>query len=522
MYCSAAVAISGWNFGPIGGHDATWLLLNHAAAGTFTVTNNAFINGAAIYALQVSGTIAAPAMIWLRNSATVNLVATNNYVDGKWTDPCCSGQTVTPLPILGVGQSPVTVLPNAGGVNFITYNGTAALNAKYNAIFNMTGHAITYNGVLAASASMSDTVEFNYMEGWANRCANGHGEITYASGGTETSFTDGSYTTGTGAFSSASATFSAPDVGKSILVNGAGVAGANLYTTINTFVDSHNVTLTAITGPNVSGATYYYGTPFVLEDLEYNTILEPIAAGNCSATVLYPMGSVANNFFSNIIINGNTIVDYNFVGGAPAMHNQLAGVIDDGNGTFFGNAYTSDCVAGNVFTIQATGTYGNSSPGAYVGAQYQTWKRVITAPKAGAYSQGVGSQWLTECANIAAPYCNATSFAPTAQAISTTSNGVGAGLCSAAGTVGATQPDWQAVPTYNQGSTFNHGVVAAQSITNNYVNWYNDTFSASTNVWQANGATACGVPFANSVSGNIDMMTGASLNSATIISSPGC
>lgn len=74
------------------------------------------------------------------------------------------------------------------------------------------------------------------------------------------SHSDGAITTGTRNFTSATGTFTANDVGKRIVIPGAGAAGAILETTISAFVSATAVTLTATAGTTVSGRIYYYGT----------------------------------------------------------------------------------------------------------------------------------------------------------------------------------------------------------------------------------------------------------------------
>ncbi|CAN7647734.1 right-handed parallel beta-helix repeat-containing protein [Paraburkholderia terricola] len=72
--------------------------------------------------------------------------------------------------------------------------------------------------------------------------------------------TDGSIASGTAAFSSASAAFTAADVGKAVIVTGAGASGAALTTTITAYVSAGQVTLGANASTTVSGAKSYYGT----------------------------------------------------------------------------------------------------------------------------------------------------------------------------------------------------------------------------------------------------------------------
>jgi hypothetical protein len=83
---------------------------------------------------------------------------------------------------------------------------------------------------------------------------------TYGAKGDTLSYSDGTITSGTNAFSSASATFTAADVGKQIVVDYAGAAGAPLVTTITGFTGAHNVTL----GANASTSVPYifaFSTP---------------------------------------------------------------------------------------------------------------------------------------------------------------------------------------------------------------------------------------------------------------------
>lgn len=71
---------------------------------------------------------------------------------------------------------------------------------------------------------------------------------------------DGAITSGTAAFTSASAVFTSADVGKTVIVDGAGASGAPLITTISAFTSATAVTLAASAGATVSGAITIYGT----------------------------------------------------------------------------------------------------------------------------------------------------------------------------------------------------------------------------------------------------------------------
>jgi hypothetical protein len=71
---------------------------------------------------------------------------------------------------------------------------------------------------------------------------------------------NGAITTGTPNFTSASNPFTVADVGKSIVVVGAGAAGVPLVTTILAYVSVGAVTLSANASTTVSGASVLYGT----------------------------------------------------------------------------------------------------------------------------------------------------------------------------------------------------------------------------------------------------------------------
>jgi hypothetical protein len=73
-------------------------------------------------------------------------------------------------------------------------------------------------------------------------------------------FRDGAIGAGTASFRSGSATYTAADVGKAIVVTGAGPGGGALITKIQAFVSAHEVTLATVAGTSVTGALTYYGT----------------------------------------------------------------------------------------------------------------------------------------------------------------------------------------------------------------------------------------------------------------------
>jgi hypothetical protein len=87
-----------------------------------------------------------------------------------------------------------------------------------------------------------------------------------------------SITSGANALTATSASFAASDIGKGIIVPGAGASGGFLNTTILGFIDATHVTLTANAGTTLTAAskTISYGTD---DTAAFNAAL---AAGNCA------------------------------------------------------------------------------------------------------------------------------------------------------------------------------------------------------------------------------------------------
>jgi hypothetical protein len=118
----------------------------------------------------------------------------------------------------------------------------------------------------------------------------------YSAVGNGIQFSDGAITTGTTAFTSASATFTASDVGKVITIEDAGGTDINLTTTIAAFVSATAVTLTAAASATVSSKTFVYGS----DDTTYIQAAIDAAAADGGGTVFFPKGIyVINGAFSN-------------------------------------------------------------------------------------------------------------------------------------------------------------------------------------------------------------------------------
>jgi len=149
---AAALTISGYNFGPVGGHGATVLQIqDNRGANTVTITNNLFVSDDN----SINSSINCPIII--PTNGVFSLVMTYNTLDNcSYVDTYCA----------------------------VALSGSAALNAsqmydqhvgngtrQYNAFLNTAGQVIRGGG----TGTLTD--QFNYIEGLTMVAANGyHGE----------------------------------------------------------------------------------------------------------------------------------------------------------------------------------------------------------------------------------------------------------------------------------------------------------------------------------------------------------
>lgn len=164
---------------------------------------------------------------------------------------------------------------------------------------------------------------------------------------------DGAITAASTTFTSASANFTAADVGKSIRVNYAGPAGIDLVTTIAGFTNSTTVTLSNAASSTVSADTAVYGTD--------NTVAIQKAIDTCfkhgGGTVLVPNRTdyfflVAGQLRNNVLgVNPNSQIvipmAYNGGTGINAVENRTAILIEGETGPEFSpNGPLSDIIPG--------------------------------------------------------------------------------------------------------------------------------------------------------------------------------
>jgi hypothetical protein len=95
-----------------------------------------------------------------------------------------------------------------------------------------------------------------YQNGVLLSPANVLSVFNYGATGTWQQLTGGAITLGTNAFHAGNATFTSADIGKIIIIYGAGVNGSPLNTTISGYVDAHDVTLSANASSTTSSSIY--------------------------------------------------------------------------------------------------------------------------------------------------------------------------------------------------------------------------------------------------------------------------
>lgn len=128
----------------------------------------------------------------------------------------------------------------------------------------------------------------------------------YGAKGDGIQLTDGAISSGDATFTSASATFTANDVGKVMHIEGAGASGGYLTTTIATFTSGTEVELTDNASTTVSGAVSLYGT----DDTTFIQAAINAADENLGGTVFIPNGNyIINGALQNGI--GVDNIDYN-------------------------------------------------------------------------------------------------------------------------------------------------------------------------------------------------------------------
>ncbi len=179
-------------------------------------------------------------------------------------------------------------------------------------------------------------------------------------------FTDGSITSGQATFTSTTINFVAGDVGKLILMNGAGASGAPLSTTISA-VNGHTCTLAANAGTTVSSAGIgYYGTD---DTAAWNTAIADMVTRGGGGLFCYgiTMNGGALTQFTNANaqhINSQIVIPYTIPFASDKVVIEIFGPYSDGFFPTIGQ--TAPQSGGLVFLSTLVGqshsnTYGNPS-----------------------------------------------------------------------------------------------------------------------------------------------------------------
>lgn len=167
---------------------------------------------------------------------------------------------------------------------------------------------------------------------------------------------DGAITTGTATFTSATGTFVAGDIGRQIIVQGAGAAGADLFTTISAVGSTTSITLANNAGTTVSGARYAFECRLADTMASHTSFVESAAYSNATRPAWTP-GAVSGGSVSNSgSVAAFTINATDFIFGAFLTSNST---ISGTTGTLYGAGVNSSGIARQVVngdTLNATVT----------------------------------------------------------------------------------------------------------------------------------------------------------------------
>ena len=182
--------------------------------------------------------------------------------------------------------------------------------------------------------------------------------------------TDGAISAGSTTFTSASAGFTASDVGKYIMIAGAG-SGRQHATTIAAVTNATTVTLAAGAVTTVSGAAWFFGTT---DDTALQTLLDFVSRVSGKAVLTagktYLLRSAALRYRDNstIILRGDLLhANANNGGFAlqdqyfridPAARTQNVSIFFEGGAIIFPDAWTSDAGGLNKKGLGITNTIG--------------------------------------------------------------------------------------------------------------------------------------------------------------------
>lgn len=156
---------------------------------------------------------------------------------------------------------------------------------------------------------------------------------------------DGAITSGAATFTSASGTFVSGDIGRNIIVQGAGASGADLYTTISAVGSTTSITLAANAGTTVSGARYAFECRLADTMSSHTSFVESTSYSN-SNRVTWTPGTISGGSVDNSgSVAAFSINASDYIFGAFLVSNNTKGGT---SGTLFGCGVNSSGIARQV------------------------------------------------------------------------------------------------------------------------------------------------------------------------------
>ena len=156
---------------------------------------------------------------------------------------------------------------------------------------------------------------------------------------------DGAITSGAATFTSASGTFVSGDIGRNIIVQGAGASGADLYTTISAVGSTTSITLAANAGTTVSGARYAFECRLADTMSSHTSFVESTSYSN-STRVTWTPGTISSGAVDNSgSVAAFSINASDYIFGAFLTSNNTKGGT---SGTLFGCGVNSSGIARQV------------------------------------------------------------------------------------------------------------------------------------------------------------------------------
>jgi hypothetical protein len=246
-----------------------------------------------------------------------------------------------------------------------------------------------------------------------------------------------------------------------------------------------------------------------LVKIEFNTFLQPSGAGSFTTSTIQT-DATSGGYIQSFLAENNVIVTNNAAGLAAATM-TVGYVVDDGNGTFAGSAYTGSGVAGQILTVTASTANPGPDIGSAVGNNFGLVAYLGTTVNAGAEAEGqVGAQYSIDCGGSNGGYgCT----------------GIGYGLNSTISHNFTSQTATTSTSDYYGGLRHDHSTITGDPgsgqgliISGNYLDMTGAGYP--TTPWQTQSDGACSFPA--SFSGNVDMTSNTARNSWSGATSNGC